>query len=522
MLGFEKFKFWKKEPEAVNRVPEMAAFTSNRLSNPIFSISFDGEKTPGEIGVIKDYKPDYFALRARSWQSFYESEITQTVIKKYVLWVIGNGLKLQSEPMTSILDEVGVNFDKEKFTKQVEARWKLWSQSEDSDYTKNATFNKVSAEAEFNAVIGGDVLVIQRVEDTGISEQLIDGSHIKTPFDFNFNKSTENGNRVIDGVEINSRGQHVKYHFEKEDGTFGEIEARDKSGRKIAFLVYGSKYRINDVRGMPLIGAVLQALKVLDRYKEATVASAEELAKVVYTVEHDQNSTGEAPLSNLVQSSMNNGSTVDDSHTLANAVCQDINFTSQKQVYNMPVGAKVKAIDSKTELYFKDFYDANFDLICSAINIPPDVAKSMYNSSYSASRAAIMDWAHVLKVNRKAFSDQFYVPIYSLWLDHQVLTFKINAPGYLEALTSNNKEVLGSYKNARFVGANVPHIDPLKEVKAERAKLGSLSDHMPLTTVEAATEALDGGDSDSNMEQYQNELLQFPAPVEEEAMPPSS
>jgi hypothetical protein len=51
----------------------------------------------------------------------------------------------------------------------------------------------------------------------------------------------------------------------------------------------------------------------------------------------------------------------------------------------------------------------------------------------------------------------------------------------------------------------VPHIDPLKEVMAERAKLGTAADAIPLTTVEDATRNLNGGDSDSNMTQFADE-----------------
>ena len=209
-----------------------------------------------------------------------------------------------------------------------------------------------------------------------------------------------------------------------------------------------------------------------------------------------------------ISSSINGGnsSCEVDSFDSCETLKQDIAFTSEKDVYNMPVGAKMKSLESKSELYFKDFYDTNFQHACAAIGIPPDVAMSLYNSSYSASRAAIKDWEHILKVGRKEFADQFYKPVFSYWLDVMVLSGKIKIPGYLEALENDNFDLLDSYKHARFIGANVPHIDPLKEVKAERAKLGNLSPNVPLTTVEAAIERLDGGDFENISEQFQDEI----------------
>ena len=82
----------------------------------------------------------------------------------------------------------------------------------------------------------------------------------------------------------------------------------------------------------------------------------------------------------------------------------------------------------------------------------------------------------------------------------------MQAPGYLSAIRSENSEVVEAYRNSRFLGVGVPHVDPLKEVQAERAKLGDLAASIPLTTVEKATEALNSGDSAQNIVQFEKEL----------------
>ena len=72
--------------------------------NPIFAYNYNGEKNLGEIGPIRNYRLDYALLRMRSWQSFHESEITQTIMNRFNMWVVGKGLKLQCEPVTNILE----------------------------------------------------------------------------------------------------------------------------------------------------------------------------------------------------------------------------------------------------------------------------------------------------------------------------------------------------------------------------------------------------------------------------------
>ena len=161
-------------------------------------------------------------------------------------------------------------------------------------------------------------------------------------------------------------------------------------------------------------------------------------------------------------------------------------------------------MQSENELSFKDFYDTNAKYLCAAVGIPFEVALAMFGSNYSASRAAIKDWEHTMKIEREFFARQFYQPFYNFWFFLQVLTGKVQAPGYIKALMDKNIYATESYHQARFLGANVPHIDPVKEVQAERLKLGD--DITPLTTLDQASEQLGSGDFKKNIRKYKEEI----------------
>jgi hypothetical protein len=180
--------------------------------------------------------------------------------------------------------------------------------------------------------------------------------------------------------------------------------------------------------------------------------------------------------------------------------------TNNKSFINNPVGAELKVLKNENPLYFKDFYSVNIELVCASVGIPPEVAMSAYNSNFSASHAARGDWSHALNVTRAEFARQYYQPLYCLWLHIQILTNKISAPQYLNALAHSNYEVVEAYQRARWIGVSMPHIDPFKVVKAERLKLGDMGKDIPLTTVEAATEICSSGNSDSNLQQFSEEL----------------
>ena len=79
--------------------------------------SYDGEKNLGELGPIKDYRPNYFALRLRAWQIYLESDLASTVLNRYCLWVIDKGLKLQANPSDTLLKSEGLNLDRDWETK---------------------------------------------------------------------------------------------------------------------------------------------------------------------------------------------------------------------------------------------------------------------------------------------------------------------------------------------------------------------------------------------------------------------
>lgn len=485
----------------------------------LYSHTFTGEKDKGDIGPVRSYYVDYNTLRLRSWQAMLESDLAQIIIRKYARWVIGKGLKLQAQPNKNFLESMGITMDFEKFSKTVEAQFSLYANSNMPDFACMWRKSKISMRVFLNALIGGDVLVVLRLDDeNNPTIQLIDGAHVQNPIGTvgteAFSEANRKGNRIIHGIEIAPNGEHIAYWVRTSELTYESerIEAKGKkSGLKMAFLYYGLEYRLDNVRGLPLLSVVLESMAKLGRYKEATLGSAEEKNKIVYTIEHGVASTGEHPaLQQLTRAVSIEADAADDDpvDVLGQQMADKIQATTSKMTYNMPKDSRLTSLDNKHELYFKDFYTININLLCATVDIPPDVALSMYNSNYSASRAALKDWEHSLDVIRDDHSGQFEQPVYDFWLTVRVLMNAIQAPGYIEALRRKDKMTLAAYRSARFVGANVPHIDPMKEVQAERLKLGDTASSIPLTTVEAATEALNGGDSQVNMEQFANELKQ--------------
>ena len=184
-----------------------------RNGNPLFSVSYDGEQTTGGLGAPIKYDLDYQSLRLRSWQSYLTSPITQTIIKKFTMWVVGGGLKLQSEPIEGLLKESGITIGSDEITRSIESRFKIYSKQKTTDFSEKKTLDQLAKTAYVNSIVGGDVLVVLRYEKGNLSVQLIDGSNVITPrWGAEMDAAERRNNKIINGVETDSRGRTVAFH----------------------------------------------------------------------------------------------------------------------------------------------------------------------------------------------------------------------------------------------------------------------------------------------------------------------
>lgn len=508
-----------EEKEETPQVEQSTSYSRGDYSNmmPVRSVNFDGEKTAYELGDVLNVFPNHSALRFRSYEAKLKSDIVKIITNKFFTWVIGSGLKLQAEPDTKVLTTEKIESgDLSNFQDVAEARFNLWSKSKRSDYLEEENLHKQANNMLDVIFHGGDSLIVLRIENGDLNVQVIDGQHVETPFLGNddVKKAEAKGHTVSHGVERDKRGKKVAFYVrvEKPGELLNEYQRipvfGEKTKMKMAWMVYWDKHRIDHVRGIGGLPQVLEKVDKLDRYTEATVGAAEELANLLYSIEHDRDSDGENPFQRSKLGNITNSETSSlDTYAEGETKAKYITATTSRQAVNMPKGATLKVPGSNAQkLEFEPFWRAVFNSIAAACDVPPEVALQMYNSNYSASRAAINAFEHIINVFRAKFTEEFYRPIYEVWLYLEVLKSKINAPGYLNAATSKNRFALEAYSNCRFTGAKMPHIDPAKEAKAIREILGDDFKHVPLANLEKVSEMLNLGSWHENYQKFKKEI----------------
>jgi capsid protein len=497
ILNFFKRKETVKEP---------AAYYDYSNLRPLF----DGEKTPYELGTSHEYGTDYHTLRRRSWEAYLKTDIAHNVIKKYCLWIVGSGLKLQSEPVESILKDAKINTDLSQFTDRVEDNFRLWANSKNSAYSQSCNLHKLADNGLRTALLSGDCLVIVRYQNKRVNVEIKDGFYVRTPImSEHLRAAKERGNDIVNGVEVDATGKNIAFYVYDKFLKYTRVPAYTKQGILQAWLFKGMTFKPDDLRGLALFTAVLETLDKMDRYKDATLGAAEENAKIPYTIEHNQFSDGENPmLQNIASAFGNNKGVAPEQWTSAEGLAPKIAQTTNKQVYNMPIGSTVKRHAGSSDINFSGFFNPNLEIVCAVVGIPPEVAMDKFGGAYSGSRAALKSWEYKMLVDRTLLlKDQFYKPIFDFWLNIQILENRIDAQGYLTALIKDDYMVLESYRNCRFIGVSVPHIDPVKEANAERIKLGKSFDYVPLTTAEQACENLNSADFKQLIIKAKNEKM---------------
>ena len=474
---------------------------------------FDGEKTPYELGEPVTFINDYYALRSRAWEAYIKSDLIQNAIRKYILWIVGSGLKLQSNPISEVLIKNKVDINEKEissFIEDSESQFRLFATMKESTFSKEYNLHDEAVEVFKNALLCGDILCILRYNGKYTSIETFDGVNIQTPILSDFiDAAAQRGNIINQGIEKDKKGSHVAYYLLQENNTYSRIPAYgDKSRKRQAWLFYGLKNKKSDDRGMSLLTAVLESASILDRYKGATLGGAEENANIPLTIEHNQFSDGSNPMIGSLAESFGKGKGVAPETIAANAEtnARKIAESTNKTTLNLGEGQKLVRHSGSSDSGFAGFYQPNAEIIYATIGIPPEVALDKFGGAYSGSRAAIKSWEYKIMVEREmSLKRQFYKPFYDFWLDVMIMKNMIQAPGYLEALATKNSMVLEAYRNCRFIGATVPHIDPVKEVSAERLKLGKSLDTVPLTTIEQSCENLNTGDYDQMIKKVTNE-----------------
>lgn len=449
--------------EAVRR-PHPPTISLDALSPYDFSQNYDtGDKFPGGFGTTRILTPDYWTLRARSAQLFEQSHYARGLIRRLVTNEINVGLHLEATPQERVL---GLAQDSlAEWSEDVETRFELW-QSDPwlCDQAELRTFGALQQAARLESLVSGDVLVVLRqFGPTGLPRvQLISGSVVQSPW----GAMPRAGARIVHGVELDGMDRHVAYWVRQRDGTFKRLPAwGEKSGRRLAWLVYGSDRRLDDVRGKPVLAQMLQSLREIDRYRDSVQRKAIVNSMLAMFVKKSMDKPGSKPITAgaIRRGVVDTGTTGPTGEPRRYNVAEGI---PGLVIDELQPGEEPQAFPSHgTDEKFGDFESAIIQSVAWSLEYPPEIVVLSFKSNYSASQAAINELKTALNKTRTTFGEGFCRPIYEEWLLAQVLSNKVKAAGLLEAWrNSKSYDAYAAWMSSDWSGNIKPSVDLTKLV----------------------------------------------------------
>lgn len=440
-------------------------------------------------------------LRQRARMLYMSAPVATSAIKTNRTNVIGVGLQLKCNINREIL---GMTPEQaEEWQKLTEQEWAFWANSKRAcDATGLNDFYEIQQLALASWLVSGDVFgLLKHYESTTLEPyslrvHLVEADRIATPLESGSNvvmnltrgRDPTTKNRIFDGVEIDDNGRVVAYHIRStypyeqtgEETTWTRVEAYGKETGLPQIVHLMESERCDQYRGVSYLSQVIEQLLQLRRYadSELTAAVVESFFTAFIKTEAD---TSENPLGEMGESD-----------TQQERVGYENDYELGPGAMNMLApGEDVVFGDPKRPAGgFNNFIRAICEQIGAALEIPADLLLKSFNSSYSASRAALLEAWKAFKMRRVWFVNDFCKPIYEAWLDEAVARGRIIAPGFF-----SDPLIRSAYLGADWIGPSQGMLDPTKEITAE-----TLAVAQGFSTREQSTKRLNGGQWESNIE----------------------
>lgn len=372
--------------------------------------------------------------------------------------VVGTGLALVSTPNAQALgwsDEQAI-----EWRAAVQREFSLWADSAECDLHLAGNFYDRQRLVLESMRESGDCFTLLPDADPAEASadvpyrlrlQVLEADRIGNP------GGLQDTAEVAGGVRCSASGRPLAYHvYTRHPGAqmFGGlggmgnpyggqwIERRGATARH-RILHHWLPTRPEQRRGVPWLAPIIALLKDLDTYTDAEIKAAVVSAFFTVFIKSD---SGASPVFG------------DDA---AGAAGDEIAM-GPAAVVGLAKGEDAVFADPKRpNVAFDPFVQALLQQVGMALGIPFELLIKRFNSSYSASKAALLDAWMFFRGQRTWLARSFCQPVYETWLSEAVATGRVRAPGYF-----SDALLRWAYSQAAWIGDSQGSINPRDEVAA--------------------------------------------------------
>lgn len=454
---------------------------------------------PQHYSSKSDLDKNLWILRARA-ADLANTPIGRAAIETSCTGAISSGLKLYPRPKADIL-KISAEQARD-WARQVKNEFELWSGTVQCDFLRRNTFSEIQVILYKSYLRDGDAFVIfrrRKGEPYSLKIQMIEAGRVSNPiaglsvFNSVEMASQKKGGRIVNGVEVDRYGRLEAIWVSNKIAD--EISITEPVTKWQRVKVHGDLTGLLNVlhicadnrpdmyRGEPYLAPVIETMKNILRYGEAELQSAiiKSFFSVFFTqpeVNHDINNIlGDEPCVDPSEYKLGPGT-----------------------LNSLPRGVGVTSINSSNaQDTFEPFTTAFLTQIGAALNLPYELLMKKFQSSYSASKAALLQAEEEFRARRNCFIQDFCKPVYEQFLIEAISLGRIKAPGFFD-----NPLIKMAWLNSDWRTETNHLLDAQKELAASKMKI-----EMGLSTHEVESALLCGSDWFENMAQLkiENELL---------------
>lgn len=327
------------------------------------------------------------------------------------------------------------------------------------DVAGRNSFPQMQRLALRSVLSGGDAFAIRRYvpragDVLALKIQLLEADRVGNP------PGHMNSPSLRDGIQLDQYGAatgfYIASHHPSEAG-FGQglpkydfVPAHGtRSGLPLVLHII-EQQRVNQTRGVPYLAPVIRQLKQLDRFTDSELAAAVIASFFTVFIKRTGSVEEGKSLADL-----------EDADTEVISAGDNVKL-GQGAVVELPAGDDISiANPGRPNAQFDPFVSSIATFMGVALGIPRELLLKQFNSSYSASRAALQEAWRAFEAQQDWLVETFCQPIYEWIIWEAVQRGLLNAPGFLEDPLTRM-----AYLGAMWAGPTVTQLDPLKEVNA--------------------------------------------------------
>lgn len=403
----------------------------------------------------EDIDDNLETLRQRSRDLYMNTPLATGSLKTIRTNVVGYGLVLNSQIDHEFLGLSEQQAD--EWETIAEREFNLWADSLMCDAMQMHNFYELQQIAFLSALASGETFATMpyrahKEHWYSLRVQLIESDRISSP--------SGADKHIINGVELGKFGEVAAYHICSTHPLSTDLSKKEwvrvekfgkLTGRQNILHLLESE-RPEQRRGVPLLAPVIESLKQLDRYSEAELTAALVSSLMTVFIETTDDEDGSGPV-------VGEGIAEEDQIDQADEMTVEL---APGSVIALNPGEKANVSNpARNNTSFDPFVTAILRQVGAALELPYEILVKHFTSSYSASRAALLEAWQMFKMRRTFMAKRFCQPIYEEWLTEAILIGRIQAPGFLE-----DPLIRKAYSQAEWNGPSQGQLDPLKEVNA--------------------------------------------------------